>query len=394
MSNAKLNSMGFNKPEKETRVVVAMSGGVDSSVTAALLHEQGYDVVGVTLQLYDYGAAVAKKGACCAGQDIYDARRVAENLGFPHYVLNYEDNFKQSVIDGFVESYLQGETPIPCVKCNMTVKFRDLLKVAHDLGADCMATGHYIQRIWNPDTQQAELHRAADVTKDQSYFLFATTQEQLDFLRFPLGGWDKSITREHADRLGLVNAAKPDSQDICFVPNGDYASVVRKIAPQAVNPGDIVHIDGRKLGEHTGIVNYTIGQRKGLGIGGGHNDANDPFYVVKIDPEANRVLVGPKEALARDIVLVKDANWLFAGLRPGAASGGGDPLKIQVKLRSMTRAVDAMLYPQENGAAEIHLLEPQYGISPGQAAVCYDGARVLGGGWISVTENKAMKHAA
>ena len=394
MSNAKLNSMGFNKPEKETRVVVAMSGGVDSSVTAALLHEQGYDVVGVTLQLYDYGAAVAKKGACCAGQDIYDARRVAENLGFPHYVLNYEDNFKQSVIDGFVESYLQGETPIPCVKCNMTVKFRDLLKVAHDLGADCMATGHYIQRIWNPDTQQAELHRAADVTKDQSYFLFATTQEQLDFLRFPLGGWDKSITREHADRLGLVNAAKPDSQDICFVPNGDYASVVKKIAPQAVNPGDIVHIDGRKLGEHTGIVNYTIGQRKGLGIGGGHNDANDPFYVVKIDPEANRVLVGPKEALARDIVLVKDANWLFAGLRPGAASGGGDPLKIQVKLRSMTRAVDAMLYPQENGAAEIHLLEPQYGISPGQAAVCYDGARVLGGGWISVTENKAMKHAA
>jgi tRNA-specific 2-thiouridylase len=359
---------------------------VDSSVTAALLHEQGYDVVGVTLQLYDYGAAVAKKGACCAGQDIYDARRVAENLGFPHYVLNYEDNFKQSVIDGFVESYLQGETPIPCVKCNMTVKFRDLLKVAHDLGADCMATGHYIQRIWNPATGQAELHRAVDVTKDQSYFLFATTQEQLDFLRFPLGGWDKSVTRGHADRLGLVNAAKPDSQDICFVPNGDYAAVVKKIAPQAAAPGDIVHIDGRKLGEHTGIVNYTIGQRKGLGIGGGHNDANDPFYVVKIDPAANRVLVGPKEALARDIVMVKDANWLFA-------SGGG-PLKIQVKLRSMTRAVDAILYPQENGAAEIHLSEPQYGISPGQAAVCYDGARVLGGGWISAAENKAVKHAA
>lgn len=394
MTDTKLNSMGFAKPEKETRVVVAMSGGVDSSVTAALLHEQGYDVVGVTLQLYDYGAAVAKKGACCAGQDIYDARRVAENLGFPHYVLNYEDNFKQSVIDGFVESYLQGETPIPCVKCNMTVKFRDLLKVAHDLGADCMATGHYIQRIWNPATGQAELHRAADVTKDQSYFLFATTQEQLDFLRFPLGGWDKSVTREHAGRLGLVNAAKPDSQDICFVPNGDYAAVVKKIAPQASAPGDIVHIDGRKLGEHTGIVNYTIGQRKGLGIGGGHNDANDPFYVVKIDPAANRVLVGPKEALARDIVMVKDANWLFAGPRPGASPDCGGPLKIQVKLRSMTRAVDAMLYPGENGTAEIHLLSPQYGISPGQAAVCYDGARVLGGGWISGTENKAMKLAA
>ena len=397
MTTETLNSLGFNKPEKQTRVVVAMSGGVDSSVTAALLHEQGYDVVGVTLQLYDYGAAVAKKGACCAGQDIYDARRVAESLGFPHYVLNYEDNFKQSVIDGFVESYLQGETPIPCVKCNQTVKFRDLLRVAHDLGADCMATGHYIQRIVNPETGVAELHRAADVSKDQSYFLFATTQEQLDFLRFPLGSWDKSVTRAHADRLGLVNAAKPDSQDICFVPNGDYASVVKKIAPQAATPGDIVHIDGRKLGEHTGIVNYTIGQRKGLGIGGGYNDANDPFYVVRIDPAANRVLVGPKEALARDVVMVKDANWLFAGLRPDAANGaaaGEGPLKIQVKLRSMTRAVDATLYPKDNGTAEIHLAEAQYGISPGQAAVCYDGVRVLGGGWISGSENTAMKRAA
>lgn len=374
-----------------------MSGGVDSSVTAALLHEQGYDVVGVTLQLYDYGAAVAKKGACCAGQDIYDARRVAENLGFPHYVLNYEDNFKQSVIDGFVESYLQGETPIPCVKCNQTVKFRDLLRVAHELGADCMATGHYIQRIWNPETGVAELHRAADVTKDQSYFLFATTQEQLDFLRFPLGGWDKSITRAHADRLGLVNAAKPDSQDICFVPNGDYAAVVKKIAPEAARPGDIMHIDGRKLGEHTGIVNYTIGQRKGLGIGGGHNDANDPFYVVKIDAGANRVLVGPKEALARDIVMVKESNWLLAGLRPGAPEGasvGKDPLQVQVKLRSMTRAVDATLYPNADGTAEIHLAEPQYGVSPGQAAVVYDGGRVLGGGWISGSDNKAIKLAA
>ncbi len=385
-----MNSLGFDKPEKETRVVVAMSGGVDSSVVASLLHEQGYDVVGVTLQLYDYGAAIDRKGACCAGQDIYDARRVAETRGFPHYVLNYEDNFKESVIEGFVESYLQGETPIPCVRCNQTVKFRDLLKVARDLGADCMATGHYIQRTVNAQNGLAEMLRAVDITKDQSYFLFATTQEQLDFLRFPLGGWDKSVTREHAERLGLVNAAKPDSQDICFVPNGDYAAVVRKIAPHAENPGDIVHIDGRKLGTHTGIVNYTIGQRKGLGIGGGHNDANDPFYVVKIDPENNRVLVGPKEALARDVVFLKECNWLTPS-SGGAAYAA--PIKVQVKLRSMTRAVDAILHIKGSGA-ELHLHEPQYGISPGQAAVCYDGNRMIGGGWISGTQNRTLPLAA
>lgn len=392
-----MNSLGFNKAEKDTRVVVAMSGGVDSSVVASLLHEQGYDVVGVTLQLYDYGAAVSRKGACCAGQDIYDARRVAEERGFPHYVLNYEDNFKDSVISEFVDSYLQGETPIPCVRCNQTVKFRDLLKVARDLNADCMATGHYIQHLINPETGKAELHRAVDVTKDQSYFLFATTQEQLEFLRFPLGGWDKSVTRAHADRLGLVNAAKPDSQDICFVPNGDYAAVVKKIAPQAAQGGQIVHLDGRVLGNHDGIIHYTIGQRKGLGIGGGHNDANDPFYVVKIDAAANKVIVGPKEALARDIVILKDCNWLVdvPGLRSDTPQGGvaGEGLPIEVKLRSMTRAMPAQLFATPNGA-EIHLHEAQFGVSPGQAAVCYHGSRVIGGGWIRASANKSLTLAA
>lgn len=378
------NSLGFSKPASKTRVVVAMSGGVDSSVAAALLHEQGYDVIGITLQLYDYGEAIAKKGACCAGKDIYDAKRVAEERGFPHYVLNYENNFKESVIDEFVESYLKGETPIPCVKCNQTVKFKDLLKVARDLNADCMVTGHYVQRRMNDDGV-AELHRATDPTKDQSYFLFATTQEQLDFLRFPLGGWTKDITREHAERLGLVNAAKPDSQDICFVPNGDYASVVTKIAPEAKRAGNIVHLDGRILGTHEGIVHYTVGQRKGLGIGGGVTDNNEPLYVVAVNADTAEVIVGPKESLARDIVSVQNFNWLM--------DEPTNEIEINVKLRSMTRAMPATLKKADKNMVEVHLHEPQYGISKGQAAVCYIGERVIGGGWIADTALTSLNSA-
>lgn len=377
-----MNSLGFDKPESETRVVVAMSGGVDSSVVASLLHEQGYDVVGVTLQLYDFGEALKKKGACCAGQDIYDARRVAEARGFPHYVLNYESNFKDSVIGEFADSYLRGETPIPCVRCNQTVKFRDLLQVAHDLGADCMATGHYIQRIVNDG--RAELHAAVDSTKDQSYFLFATTQAQLDFLRFPLGGWTKDVTRQHAERLGLITAAKPDSQDICFVPGGDYAKVVRGLRPEAQKPGDIVHIDGRVVGSHDGIIGYTIGQRKGLGVGGGITDNNEPLYVVKLDPGANRVVVGPKQALARDQVFLKDCNWL----------DDGETMDVTVKLRSMAKPEAATLKRMSNGQAVLELAQPQYGIAPGQAAVCYTGQRAIGGGWIERTGSMALGEAA
>src|SRR6056297_3262597 len=303
--NNSLNSLGFAKAPAETRVVVAMSGGVDSSVVAAQLASEGYDVVGVTLQLYDHGAALAKKGACCAGRDIHDARRVAEEAGFPHYVLDYESVFRDAVIDEFADSYLAGATPVPCIRCNERVKFKDLLETARDLDADCMATGHYIRR--EIGDSGPELHMAADAARDQSYFLFSTTAEQLAFLRFPLGGLaTKAETRALAAKHGLSVADKPDSQDICFVPNGDYAAVIEKLRPGAAEPGEVVDMDGRVLGAHRGVIHYTIGQRRGLGIGG----LDAPLYVVKLDVAARRVVVGPKSALATRKVPVREINWL------------------------------------------------------------------------------------
>ena len=368
------NSLGFAKPPRDTRVVVAMSGGVDSSVVAAMLAEEGYDVVGVTLQLYDHGAALAKKGACCAGQDIHDARRVAETMGFPHYVLDYENMFREAVIDEFADTYLAGATPVPCIRCNERVKFKDLLATAKDLDADCMATGHYIQR--KAGAHGPELHCAADANRDQSYFLFSTTAEQLDFLRFPLGHLNsKAETRALAAKYGLSVADKPDSQDICFVPNGNYASVIEKLRPGAADPGEIVDMDGNVLGEHRGVIHYTIGQRRGLGIGG----LEDPLYVVKLDPETRRVVVGPKEALSKRTVPVREINWLG-----DAPIDSRNEWHVNVRIRSTRPPKPAVIRPISATEAEVELLDPEEGVSPGQACVFYENgsSRILGGGWI------------
>ncbi len=364
------NSLGLAKPVAETRVVVAMSGGVDSSVVAALLKDEGYDVVGITLQLYDHGVAVQKKGACCAGQDIHDARRVAEAIGIPHYVLDYESRFKDSVMEEFADSYIRGETPIPCVRCNQEVKFKDLLETARDLEADVLATGHYVRQTLSGG--HARMLRAVDGSRDQSYFLFATTQAQLDYLRFPLGSLHKDEVRRLAAKYGLEVAAKPDSQDICFVPNGSYVSVIERLRPGASEPGEIVHIDGRVLGQHKGIIHYTIGQRRGLGIGGG-----DPLYVVKLEPERRQVVVGPKEALETHTLLLKEVNWLGEGAIPEAG------MAVEAKVRSTRPPVAARLYAEGEARARVVLEMPEAGVSPGQACVFYEGDRVLGGGWIT-----------
>ena len=346
------------------RIVVAMSGGVDSSVVAALAARSGAETIGITLQLYDHGEATGRAGSCCAGRDIRDARAVCDRLGIAHYVHDHESAFRTSVIDQFADEYVAGRTPIPCVRCNMGPKFTDLFGLARDLGADCLATGHYVRRVEGPTG--AELHRAADPARDQSYFLFATTQDQLDFLRFPLGGMPKARVRELAAELGLGVAAKPDSQDICFVPDGDYASLVKKLRPEAGTRGDIVDLAGRKLGEHRGLIHFTIGQRRGLEIGG----SPEPLYVVRLDPSRGEVVVGPRAALAVASARLSEINRL------GPTDGA-----LTVKVRSLAKPVPARLVGDR-----VLFDNPEYGVSPGQAAVLYAGDRVLGGGWIEETQ--------